>query len=243
MIKSNTILFTGGSGLLGKEVKKILPDALYPEHSEFDITDSEMMEKYAGGKEINLLLHAAAFTSPPKINENPELAIKVNIIGTANIVKFCMQRNIKLLYISTDYVFSGDSGNYRETDPVLPSNKYAWSKLGGECAVQQYDKSLIVRTSFSANEFPYPKAFIDQWTSRITVSELAEKLVQLIDIEETGILHIGGLRRTVYEYAKSISPDKEIGELSLNDVSFTAPKDTSLNTERYKCVITKKLEI
>ena len=240
MTDTNTILFTGGSGLLGGEMKKLLPRAMFPGHSEFDITDLASMNKYAQGKEISLVIHAAAFTSPPKINENPKYAIDANIIGTANVTKFCMERNIRLIYISTDYVFPGDKGNYVEADPVLPSNKYAWSKLGGECAVQQYDKSLIVRTSFSENEFPYPKAFTDQWTSRLTVTALAEKLEKLIDTDETGIVHVGGPRRTVFEYAVAISPDKEIGELSLNDVSFTAPRDTSLNTGRYEQITKEK---
>ena len=87
-------------------------------------------------------MHGAAFTSPPKINENPKLALDVNIVGTANLVRACMERNIKILYISTDYVFKGDRGMYKEDDPVFPANKYAWSKLGGECAVRLYDNSL-----------------------------------------------------------------------------------------------------
>ena len=232
-MKTNTILFTGGSGLLGGEMKKLLPDAYFPSHSEFDVTDMESMRSFVKDKNISLVLHAAAFTSPPRINENPMNALDSNIIGTANVTKLCMELNCKLMYISTDYVFPGDKGNYKETDPVLPANKYAWSKLGGECAVQMYDNALIVRTSFSENEFPYPKAFTDQWTSRLPVSELAEKLSQLVDVETTGILHVGGKRQTVFEYAKMISPEKEIGELSLKDVTFVAPRDTSLNIERY----------
>ncbi len=58
-------------------------------------------------------------------------------------------------------MLKGDQGNYKETDPVYPVNKYAWSKLGGECAVRMYDKSLIIRTTFGPNVFPYQKAFVD----------------------------------------------------------------------------------
>ena len=119
-----------------------------------------------------MVVHAAAFTSPPKVDKDPARALDVNIIGTANLVRLCMARGLRLIYISTDYVFRGDRGNYREDDSLYPVNKYAWSKLGGECAVRMYDNSLIVRTSFGPNVFPYEKAFADQWTSRESVERV-----------------------------------------------------------------------
>jgi dTDP-4-dehydrorhamnose reductase len=140
----------------------------------------------------------------------------------------------RLIYISTDYVFNGEKGDYRETDPVYPVNKYAWSKLGGECAVRMYDKSLIIRTSFGPNIFPYQKAFVDQWTSRESVSAIARKIVALINRDITGVIHVGGTRKTVYEYAKGLDESKEIGKLSIKDISFNVPVDTSLNCEKYR---------
>jgi len=70
-------------------------------------------------------------------------SIDLNIIGTSNIVKICSDFKIKLIYFSTGYVYEGRVGNYKETDPVLPVNNYAWSKLGGECAVAMYKHSLF----------------------------------------------------------------------------------------------------
>jgi dTDP-4-dehydrorhamnose reductase len=137
------------------------------------------------------------------------------------------------VYVSTDYVFRGDAGPYAEGDPVMPVNKYAWSKLGGECAVRLYDNALIIRTTFGENAFPYPKAFTDQWTSRLGVAQMAPKIVKAALSSVTGTLHVGGPRRTVYEYAKSLDPAKEIGALSINDINFAVPVDTSLDTGRY----------
>lgn len=234
---SPTVLVTGGSGLLGRHLKPLLPDALFPEHAKFDVTDPSTIAAYLDGKAVSVIVHGAAFTSPPKINENPKLALDVNIVGTANLVRACMERNIKVLYISTDYVFRGDGGMYKEEDPVFPANKYAWSKLGGECAVRMYDNSLIIRTSFGPTIFPYERAFIDQWTSRLPVDVLAVKLVKLLQSDLTGTVHVGGKRQTVMQYAKSVSPDKTIGTLSLKDVSFSAPADTSLDTSRYDSAI------
>ena len=228
------ILFTGGSGLLGEELQKLISDGFYPGHADFDITDLQSMEKYIDGKDIATIFHAAAFTSPPKIDQNPLLALETNIGGTVNVTKLCIKHNIKMIYVSTDYVFRGDQGNYMEEDPVYPVNKYAWSKLGGECAVRMYDNSLIIRTSFGPNEFPYDKAFVDQWTSREKVSIIAELIARLIKKDSIGIFHVGGERKTVFEYAEKVSPDKIIGKISVNEVTFKVPQDTSLNSNKLK---------
>lgn len=235
------VLFTGGSGLLGSEMKKHAPVMMYPDKREFNVTDYAAMESFLQGKDVDMIVHAAAYTSPVKVNEDPLSALHVNIQGTANVVELCVKHDLKLMYISTDYVFRGDEGNYNEEDAVLPVNKYAWSKLGGECAVQLYDRSLIVRTTFGPNVFPYEAAFVDQWTSRESVAEIAGRLLSIIEesinTELTGIMHVGGDRKTVYEYARSLDETRHIRELSINDVSFTVPVDTSLDCTRYKTVI------
>jgi dTDP-4-dehydrorhamnose reductase len=228
------LLFTGGSGLLGRTFQRLLPDSLYPASSEFDVTDLSRMESWAGGREIDIVVHGAAFTSPPKIEQDPLRALSVNIGGTANVVRFCAARGARLVYISTDYVFRGDRGRYREQDELYPVNKYAWSKLGGECAVRLYDNSLIVRTSFGPDEFPFPKAFSDQWTSRQNVSAAARDILRAVEAGVTGVLHIGGPRRTVLEYARSLGPGKDVGSLSVKDVTFAVPVDTSLDTSRFR---------
>jgi dTDP-4-dehydrorhamnose reductase len=93
---------------------------------------------------------------------------------------------------------------------------------------------LIVRTSFGPNVFPYAKAFCDQWTSRLSVDQFAEKLVELVSSDATGVLHVGGPRRTVYEYACSLDGTKEIQKLSIHDVAFSVPVDTSLDCRRHE---------
>jgi len=233
MVEENKILFTGGGGLLGTEMKKILPNLHFPNRNEFDVYNYPQMQEYLQNKNIDLLIHAAAFTSPPRIDKNPIEAINSNIIGTANIVRGCLENNIKLIYVSTDYVFRGDKGNYSEDDSVFPVNKYAWSKLGGECAVRMYDNSLIIRTSFGENGFPYEKAFIDQYTSRLSVSNLVKKIIPLLNSDLTGTINLGSKRRTVMEYAKSLDSKKQIGDLSINEINFKVPKDTSLNCDKY----------
>ena len=240
MIDQKKILFTGGSGLLGSEFKKILPNIQYPSKSEFDITDLEQMDQHLGKGDFSMIIHAAAFTSPPKIDQDPLRAIDVNIVGTSNIVKLCMKHKLKLIYLCTDYVFKGDCGSYKEDDPVFPVNKYAWSKLGGECAVRLYDHSIIIRTTFGPNVFPFEKAFVDQWTSRESVSTIVRMIARLIDSNFKGTVHVGGNRKTVFEYAKSIDPGKDIKELSVKEVNFKVPADTSMNCELYNSLFRKE---
>ena len=240
-ISDETILYTGAGGLLGRELRKYLPRAHFPTHAEFDVTNFEAMDAFAEAlvaanpsAPLRTIVHGAAFTSPPKVDQDPVKGLDTNIVGTANVVRLAHKYRLKLLYISTDYVFRGDRGNYSEADPVDPVNKYAWSKLGGECAVRMYDDSLIIRTSFGPNDFPYPKAFDDQYTSRESVGVFARKLVGILGSEVKGVLHVGGPRRSVYEYAQSLDPSKDIGRLSIKNVSFAVPVDTSLDTSKYQ---------
>ncbi len=231
------IIFTGGNGLLGTTFRKFQPDIRYVDVEDFDITDYESMKAYFEPEGFDLMLHCAAFTSPPLIDKDPVKAVEVNIVGTANIVKLCMEYDARLIYVCTDYVFKGDKGNYKEDDPVFPVNKYAWSKLGGECAVRLYDKALVIRTTFGPDVFPYEKAFVDQWTSRESVSVIAGMISNLVDTDLTGVIHVGGKRKTVMEFANSLDPSKQIGDLSINDMSFSVPVDTSLNIDKYNELI------
>jgi dTDP-4-dehydrorhamnose reductase len=237
MMDYSKIIFTGGSGLLGTEFGKLLPEIKYPSSKEFNITDYKQMRNYIEAGDYELIVHAAAFTSPPLIEKDPERALKINIVGTCNVVKLCIEFDLRLIYVSTDYVFSGNDGNYKEDDPVYPVNKYAWSKLGGECAARMYDKSLIIRTSFGPNMFPYEKAFVDQWTSRESVSTIAQMVSKLLDKSLTGVIHVGGKRKTVFEYAGSLDGSRDIGKLSIHDVNFAVPIDTSLDCGRFEQVI------
>jgi dTDP-4-dehydrorhamnose reductase len=226
-------LFTGGSGLLGRALRNLRPDALFPSSSEFDVTNYRQMQDWAHDRKVSVVVHAAAFISPPKIDQDPVRALDVNIVGTANVVRLCAALGARLVYISTDYVFRGDRGLYGEGDEVHPVNKYAWSKLGGECAVRLYDKGLIIRTSFGPETFPYEKAFADQWTSRQAVSVAARDILRAVDSDCLGVLHIGGPRTTVFDYARSLDPARTIQPLSVKDVPFAVPKDTSLDTTRF----------
>jgi len=237
MINKKSTLITGGDGLLGREIVTLLPNSLHPDIKSLNIRNRRILEKYLTDNKIKLIIHLAAYMPPPLANKNPLEAIETNIIGTSYIVDLCIRHSIKLVYLSTDYVFNGDSGMYREVDPVLPVNKYAWSKLGGECAVRLLDNSIIIRTSFEPKIFPYDKAFVDQWTTKERVDIIARKIVRLIETNATGVYHIGGKRLSRYELALELSSGRNIGKLRRNELSYKTPKDVSLNSDKYNKII------
>lgn len=227
------ILITGGAGKLGSALTTTMEEAHIGTRQNFDFTNFQMMVNFLDSNpEINTIVHCGAMVSPPKVNEQIDKAIKENILGTALLSSLCFQRNIRLIYISTDYVFSGEKGNYKEEDELLPQNKYAWSKLGGECSVQMLNDFVIIRMSFGPDIFPYKAAFVDQYTSRETVSEIAKKIKNIALSSFKGVIHIGGTRKSVYEYALSIG-SMNIEEISIKDMNVKMPKDTSLNTDLY----------
>lgn len=223
------ILITGGSGLFGTYFAKLYTDIIAPTHAELDIMDATSIAKALEKYQPDVVLHAAALTGPIRCDERSIDAMNINIVGTANIVKVCAERNIRLVYISTDYVFRGDRGNYGEEDELLPQNYYAWTKLGGECVVRAHKNALIVRTSFSPDEFPYPKAFVDQYTSRDSLSVIAPMIHSLVLQKDlVGVVHVGTKRKSVKELALSLGK-KDVVDLHLNEVPFKAPRDTSFD--------------
>lgn len=225
------ILITGGSGKLGSELRKLNADIIAPTRAELDITDEaatrEVFERY----NPNLIIHAAAQIENLLVEADPTEAIQVNIKGTANVALACLKARRRLVYISTDYVYSGERGNYRETDEILPTNPYAWTKLGGEASARLVPNHLIIRTSFGPAKFAYPVAFQDKWTSKDYVDRLAVMVLEAATSPLIGILNLGTERKTLYSYARERNPD--VKPIRVGESAFATPYDTSLNLERW----------
>jgi dTDP-4-dehydrorhamnose reductase len=197
------IVITGGDGrfaqILKKDNKKL--NILYPGKKELDILDLNSIKKYLKKNKPQYLIHAAALSRPMNIHDKQiSTSINLNIIGTANIVKVCSDLKIKLIYFSTGYVYEGKVGNYKETDAVLPFNNYAWSKLGGECAVTMYKNSLILRIIMCEKPFIHEFAFHDIKTNFIFHEEVVKIIPKILD--KTGILNVGGKTQSIYSFAK-----------------------------------------
>ena len=219
------IVITGGDGrfaqILKRDNKKL--NILYPNKKELNILDVDSIKRYLKKNKPQYLIHAAALSRPMNIHDKQiSKSIDLNIIGTSNIVKICSDFKIKLIYFSTGYVYEGSVGNYKETDPVLPVNNYAWSKLGGECAVAMYKHSLILRITMCEKPFVHEYAFHDINANFIFHEEVVKIIPKILD--KTGVLNIGGKIQSIYSFAKKTN--KNVKKKSGKKLF---PKNVSMN--------------
>jgi dTDP-4-dehydrorhamnose reductase len=151
------MLITGKNGQLGSELQKLLStkDAIFCDSKEADITNADQMKRIIDENQIETIINCAAYTAVDKAESEPELAFKVNHIGVENLAKLSSIYNIKLIHISTDYVFDGTKREpYNEEDLTNPLNVYGLSKLRGEHAVLDYaKKAIIIRTSWLYSKY------------------------------------------------------------------------------------------
>ena len=226
------IVVTGGRGRFGSILKKKYKSnkLLYPSKKQLDILSTESVEKYLKKTNPKILIHLAGLSRPMRIHDNNiSKSIDLNIIGTANIVKVCSKLRIKLVYFSTNYVYQGKKGDYKETDPVLPINNYAWSKLGGESSVQMYKNSLILRVCMTEEPFIHKKAFSNIKTNFIFHTEVANILFKILNLK--GILNIGGKIQSPFNFG--IKYNKNIIKI-LAKKNF--PRNPSMNIQKLKKV-------
>lgn len=232
---SKGILLTGGSGTLGKELRKIGTNYNYafiaPLSTECDITHYRDVYIAIKNSKCDTVVHAAAATDVPGLENDIIKACEINVIGTINVLKACIKLNKALVYISTDYVFDGTKGLYNITDPINPISVYAKSKAAAELMVGTYANSTIIRTSFFGHEFPHSAAFIDQWSSKDYVDIIAPKIMECIKSKQKGIFHVGSPRRTIYEIAHERS--KDIKQISRTTIKHKVPEDTSLIISKF----------
>jgi len=201
------ILLTGSTGRFGKVFKKINNSNkfIYPTSKQLDIINQSSILNFFKKNKIDLVIHCAALSRPMNIHiEKPIESISTNIIGTANLVNECIKRNIKIIYFSTNYVYPGLKGNYNEKSSLNPINNYAWSKLGGECAVKVYEKSLILRICMTEKPFIHKKAFKNMNTNFIFHEDVAKFLPKLFKYK--GVLNVGGPIQSVYNFTKKFNP-------------------------------------
>ena len=204
----NKILVTGGNGRFATELKKIKTNLkfVYLSINQLNILDINSIEKAIKKYKPKKILHLAGLSRPMSMHEkNIVKSINLNIIGTANLVNVCSKYKIKIIYFSTSYIYQGKKGNYKETDALLPWNNYAWSKLGGEAAVQMYKNSLILRICMTEKPFIHKKAYANVKSNFIFQSDVAKILLKVIN--KKGIYNVGGKSQTIFNFVKKNKKD------------------------------------
>ena len=199
------ILITGASGQLGTELSKILPNAITPSHQELDITDFVSVRDFTQKNHINTIINCAAYTAVDAAEDDYFNAKNLNSNGPKNLA----QTGCKLIHISTDYVFNGQSKTpYKTGDETEPCSIYGWTKLVGESYVMKNSAEFaIIRTSWLYS--PYGKNFVktmrnlgatrdsisvvdDQIGTPTYAADLAEAIVQIIpqmNFKNRGVYH------------------------------------------------------
>jgi len=213
------ILVTGSDGRFGKVLKKTnIKNIIFRNKRELNILSTKSISKNLKKYKPKYLLHLAGLSRPMSIHDKEiNKSIDLNIIGTANLVKICNEKKIKMIFFSTSYLYPGKKGNYSENDPLLPWNNYGWSKLGAESAVQMYKNSLIIRACMTEKPFLHKSAFSNVKSNFIFHENFAKIFLKIIN--KKGIINVGGKSQTIFQFAKKYKSDikkiKSKGEFPL----------------------------
>lgn len=278
---SLNLLITGASGLFGSKLAEIAAEKNYSVYSgysqdrpaygtavQFDVSHKNRVEETFKKVNPEVVVHAATLTDVDKCEANKELAWKINVEGTKNIVEAAKTSHAFLVYISTDYVFNGEKGQYKETDAPGPVNYYGLTKLKAEELVQcLINESCIARASviygaspaagkinfalwlinkFKKNE--RAKTLTDQWNSPTLNTNMAEMTLEIIERKLTGTYHISGATRiSRYDFAKLVAQTFNLNTdlitpTTLADFSWVAkrPRDSSLDTSKAQQTLKNK---
>ena len=274
------LLITGASGLYGSKLAQlalargievyssdIQSLLVYGNFVKLDISEKELVEEAFKTIKPDVVVHAATLTDVDKCELNKALAWKVNVEGTKNIAEAAKGTNSFLIYISTDYVFSGEKGEYKETDTPNPINYYGLTKLKAEEIVQTQAEYFIARPSVIYGSTPAAgkvnfalwlietlrkgervKIVNDQWNTPTLNSNLAEMTLEVIERHLTGIYHLcGATRVSRLEFADLIAEvfglDKSLIDSVLSSQftwSAKRPMDSSLDTSKAQMTLTHK---
>ncbi|MFD0976359.1 dTDP-4-dehydrorhamnose reductase [Salinimicrobium gaetbulicola] len=155
------ILVTGSKGQLGSELKELASD--YPDHEFFftsredlDICNKKALKEFVTSNQIETIVNCAAYTAVDKAESEPKLADEINHLAVKSLAEISVEKNLRLIHISTDYVFNGKGFRPYPTDhPTDPLNVYGNTKLAGEKALITVNpkNSMIIRTSWVYSSF------------------------------------------------------------------------------------------
>ena len=237
------VLVTGAKGQLGQDLMAELASrgitGIGVDVEDMDITDAEACRRVISAERPDAVIHCAAYTAVDAAEDNAELCRRINSEGTKHVAQVCRELDIKMMYISTDYVFNGQGERpWEPDDPREPLNVYGRTKYEGELAVEQaLDKYFIVRIAWVFGV--YGKNFVrtmlrlgaergavsvvdDQIGSPTYTPDLSRLLVDMIQTEKYGRYHATneGLC-SWYEFACEI-----FRQAGMKDVKVT-PVDSS----------------
>ena len=263
------VFITGGSGLLGSKVAEIALERGYDVYSgysvnkpefgksvKFDLAYPDSVVKVISDIRPDVIIHSAALTDVDRCEVERELAYKINVEGTKIVAEMARKLGSFMVYISTDYVFDGSIGMYREDDETNPANYYGYTKLLGEKYCQDF---CIARTCVIYGAKPASgkinfalwlinklengesvKIVTDQFITPTLNTNLAKMLLEIAERKPVGIFHLAGATRiSRFEFALEIAREFGLDESlivpsKMDEINWIAkrPRDSSLDTSK-----------
>jgi dTDP-4-dehydrorhamnose reductase len=267
------IWLIGNKGMLGSDIEKLLKKSgiVYcASDREVDIIDYKALDKFVKDKNINWMINCAGYTRVDKAEEEKGESFRLNRDGVRNLALFSKKGKIKLIHISTDYVFDGrkkGTAGYSEDDKTNPINIYGKSKLAGEKEIEEISEEyFIIRTAWlygkQGNNFVYTmlrlfkesdlvKVVEDQWGSPTYTVDLAEVILKIVEnnFKKYGIYHFTNegmtswyeFARTIYKKAKRLGLIKDNKKVEIQPIK-TEDYPTKALRPRYSVLSKEKIK-
>ena len=268
------IWLIGNKGMLGNDVEKLLKErglTYWASDKEVDISDYKALEKFGKDKKIKWIINCAGYTKVDKAEEEIDEAFRINKDGVRNIALFSANRQIRLIHISTDYVFDGrqeeEAIAYSEDDKTNPINIYGESKIAGEEEIKKLlEKYFIIRTAWlyglKGNNYVYTmlklfkerdlvKVVDDQWGSPTYTVDLAWAILKTIEDDSVsyGMYHFTNegmiswyeFARTIYKKAKRLGLIEENKKVDIQPIK-TEDYPTAARRPRYSVLSKEKIK-
>lgn len=272
------VLLTGASGLLGGYLLRELashdhriiawsgPRQGQPAAADItsvDLADRDAVAAAFAAARPDVVLHAAAVSSVAQCVRQSQQARSINIAGTQTMMELVTEARLRLLLISTDLVFDGERGNYREDDLPSPLSVYGKTKLAAERLVLGQRRAAVVRASLlygptmngrrgffdeqliSLHLGRNLPLFVDEWRTPLALSTAAAALTALAVSDFEGLLHVGGPQRmSRWEMGTRLAAHLRCGASACQPLSRSEvpspeprPRDTSLNSSRWRALM------
>jgi len=262
------IVVTGGSGMLGHNLMRWAHRSYevwgsYHTHRvdipgcsmfTMDLSNEKESKNKIKSVKPEVVIHTAALTDVDECNRQPAWAGRINAEGTKILAEVSEEINARFVYISTDYVFDGEKGDYREQDEPSPVNRYGETKLLGEESVRRFcSRALILRTTMFGLKIPPTRGlmetlvgalrsgqplsrFTDQYFTPVYTGQFSEIILRLVSLGAEGLFHIGPKTKVSrYEFALRVAELFKLSGAEIRPVPFQQiqglarrPRNTSL---------------
>ena len=224
-----------GNGLLGSELHQQTGwDVISRTKNEFDITQPDRFMSYfidvfdgvIASKKYDVIVNCIANTDT--YSNNKEEHWNINYKGVADLVDFCNLWDIKLVHISTDYVYTNSVNESSENDiPIHGNNWYSYTKLLGDSYIElKSNDYLICRGTHKPSPFPYDKAWVDQIGNFDYVDVMSDLIIKLIQNNNNGIFNVGTKKKSIYDLASKTC------DVKASHRPFNTPKNTTMNLNK-----------